>query len=269
LRPGKISAQGVLTSEMNAVIIVCMLPADLAEVAHATSAKAVYIVPTIQNPSTITLSAGRRQALADVARDVGLQIIEDDAYGMLVSAPEKALSAIAPDISYHVATLSKVLSPALRVAYVAAPNGSAMAELEAALRANTLMASPLLTGLATAWINDGTALRLRDAIRVECRTRQAIAREILPHGSFAAHPEGIQIWLATPPGVERAQFLARTGRQGLALVASEAFWVGEGAAPDAGRVSLGAPLSQAHLRLAMQRLASVMGDVAVSSDYVV
>ncbi len=246
-----------------------MRPAALADAARATSAKTLYIVPTVQNPSTITLSPARRQALADVARGAGLQIVEDDAYGLLVSEPQEALSAFAPDVSYHIATLSKVLSPALRVAYVVAPSGAATAGLETALRANTLMASPLLTGLVTAWINDGTAVRLRDAVRAECQARQAIARDTLPARSFAAHPDGIQIWLRTPVGLGREQFLARASRQGLALVASDAFWVGAGVAPEAVRVSLGAPPSQGHLRLAMQRLAAVMGDAPRTPAYVV
>lgn len=237
-----------------------MMPAALVKAARTTAARAVYVVPTIQNPATTTLSPARRHGLANAARETGLRIIEDDAYGMLVSDPLRALSAIAPEISYHVATLSKVLSPALRIAYVVAPDADTTAGLEAALRANTMMASPLLSGLATAWVHDGTAARLRDAIRGECRARQAIARDILPSDSFAAHPEGIQIWLRTPAGQGREQFVAKATRQGLALVPSDAFWVGRGDAPEAVRVSLGAPESQGHLRLALRRLVDVMGE---------
>lgn len=246
-----------------------MVPTALAAAAHAASAKAVYIVPTIQNPTTITLSCARRQALADAARETGLRIIEDDAYGMLVSKPQKALSAYAPEISYHVSTLSKVLSPALRLAYVVAPDEQATARLETALRANTLMASPLLSGLVTAWVHDGTAARLRDAVRAECQARQAIARDILPPGSFSAHPDGIQIWLRMLAGLGRQQFVAEANRQGLAWVASDAFWVGKGAAPEAVRVSLGAPPTREHLRLALRRLAAMMGEAKQETGYIV
>jgi len=246
-----------------------MMPAALAETARSTTARAVYVIPTIQNPATTTLSPARRHALTEVALRAGLRIVEDDAYGMLVSEPHRALSFIAPEITYHVATLSKVLSPALRIAYVVAPDADATAGLEAALRANTMMASPLLSGLATAWINDGTAARLRNAIRGECRARQAIARDILPPGSFVAHPEGIQIWLRTPASQGREQFLAKAVRQGLALVHSDAFWVGQGCAPDAVRVSLGAPESQEHLRLALRRLVAILSEARPMQSYVV
>ena len=45
--------------------------------------KALYCNPTLQNPTTATMSRARREALADVALRYSVPIIEDDAYAML------------------------------------------------------------------------------------------------------------------------------------------------------------------------------------------
>ncbi|MFL5279558.1 MAG: PLP-dependent aminotransferase family protein, partial [Rhodopila sp.] len=166
-----------------------MLPEALEAACREIRPKALYCVPTIHNPTTVTMPLLRRQAIADMMRRYNLPIVEDDAYGLLPSTPLPAIASLAPEISFHIATVSKVLSPALRVAFVVAPDTRQAVRLCVALRANVLMASPLLTGLLSAWIQDGTARMVVSAIRRESAARQRITREMLPAGSFDAHPE--------------------------------------------------------------------------------
>lgn len=239
-----------------------MLPDAVDAACRASRPKALYCIPTIQNPTAATMPRARRHALAETAARHGLPIIEDDAYGLLPSEPLPALAALAPGLTYHIATLSKALSPALRVAYVVAPDPGEAARLAASLRANTLMASPLLTGLATAWIRGGTAHALLDAIRRECAARQRAAREALPAGSFDAHPEGLHLWLRLPPRRGRLEFVSRVRQQGLALVPSDAFTVEGAVPPDAVRVSLGAAPGLDRLRRALRRMAAALHEDA-------
>ena len=176
-------------------------------------AKTLYSTPTIHNPTATTMPLERRHAIVEVARRNGLRILEDDAYGLLPSDPITALASLAPEITIHVATVSKVLSPALRVAYLVAPDAPAARAVSAALRANVLMASPLMTGLMTAWIEGGTAGAVISAIRRECAARQRIVREILPEGSFNAHPGGLHLWLRLPRRWDRLDFAAHLQRR--------------------------------------------------------
>ncbi|TPG55935.1 PLP-dependent aminotransferase family protein [Roseomonas nepalensis] len=238
-----------------------MLP-DAAEAAcRAQAARVLYLTPTIHNPTAATMPPARRRAIVAVARRQGLRILEDDAYGLLPSEPIPALASLAPEITVHVATLSKVLSPVLRVAYLVAPDAAAARTVSAALRAGVLMASPLLSGLMTAWIGDGTAGAIVSAVRRECAARQQIASGILPPGGFDAHPEGLHLWLRLPPHWDRLDFAAHLRRRdGLALVPSDAFWIGEGRPPDAVRVSIGAAASRDVLRPALQAVATALGD---------
>lgn len=243
-----------------------LLPEALGAACRDARPKALYCIPTIHNPTAVTMPLDRRRAIAEVARRHKLPIIEDDAYGLLPSNPLPALASLAPEIAFHVATVSKVLSPALRVAYVVAPDAHWARRLSTALRANVLMASPLLTGLMTSWVRDGTAATVVAAIRRECAARQRIAREILPAGSYDADPEGLHLWLRLPERWDRLGFLAHLRRQdGLAVVPSDAFAVTaeDGRPPpNAVRVSLGAAPSREGLRGALWSVAAALREEA-------
>src|SRR5262249_59287647 len=45
--------------------------------------KAIYLIPTLHNPTTATLGSERRKMIAEFIRKNGLFLIEDDAYGFL------------------------------------------------------------------------------------------------------------------------------------------------------------------------------------------
>jgi DNA-binding transcriptional MocR family regulator len=239
-----------------------LLPEAVDAACQESPAKALYCVPTIHNPTTVTMPPGRRRAIVEAARRHGLRIVEDDAYGLLPSRPVPAIASIAPDISFHISTVSKVLSPALRMAYLVAPDARCAGRLSATLRANVLMASPLLTSLVMAWVRDGTAGAVVSAIRRESAARQKMAQEILPAQSFDAHPEGLHLWLHLPPRWNRLDFVAHLRRQGgLAVVPSDAFAVSaKDPPPDAVRVSLGAAANRDDLRRALRFLAMVLGE---------
>lgn len=234
-------------------------PEALAAACREHRPKALYCIPTMQNPTAVTMPAERRQAIAAVLRRHGLPVIEDDAYGLLPARPIPALASFAPELAIHIATLSKVLSPALRLAYVTAPDAAATGRLAAALRANVLMASPLLTGLVTAWHGDGTSGAVLAGIRSEAAARQALARDILPASLIQAHPEGLHLWLRLPAPWDRRDFIAHLRRErGLAAVPSDAFAVGPAPAPDAVRLALGAAPTRAALEHALRAVAGAL-----------
>ncbi|MCO6416868.1 PLP-dependent aminotransferase family protein [Siccirubricoccus sp. KC 17139] len=238
-----------------------LLPEALEAACRTLRPRALYCIPTLQNPMAVTLPPERRHAIADIARRHGLPILEDDAYGLLPARPLPALASLAPELVWHVSTLAKLLSPALRLAYVAAPDAAAAGRLAAALRANVLMPSPLLSGLATGWMEDGTAARLRDAVRAEAMARQALARDILPAALITAPPEGLHLWLRLPAPWGRRDFIARLREErGLAVVPSDAFAPDPAVPPpDAVRLSLGAAPGRAALREALQAVAAMLG----------
>jgi DNA-binding transcriptional MocR family regulator len=70
-----------------------MLPEALEEACQLRRPRLLYLVPTIQNPTTATMSAQRRQALLAVAKRHDLTVIEDDPYWLLAGDAAPPLAA--------------------------------------------------------------------------------------------------------------------------------------------------------------------------------
>ena len=85
--------------------------------------EAVYCSPAHQYPLGGRMSAGRRVALVERARERGWLVIEDDYDGELRYdvAPLPLLAALAPDVVVHLGTTSKILTPTLGVGWMVAP----------------------------------------------------------------------------------------------------------------------------------------------------
>jgi DNA-binding transcriptional MocR family regulator len=235
-----------------------MLPHALDEVCVTKAPKAIYCTPTIQNPTTATMSRARRAEILAVARRHHLPVVEDAAYDLYPHEPLPALAALAPELVYHIATTAKSLTPGLRLAYIVVPEGT-QAAVTGALRATAMMASPLLVSLLTGWIRDGTAAAILAGIRAECVARQALAAAILPRHLCAANPEGLHLWLTLPEPWSRPAFLNYIRTQGLALVPSDAFTtVCDLPVPNAMRVALGVAADHGRLESALRLLAAAL-----------
>lgn len=233
-----------------------MLPDALDEVCRTRRPKLLCLNPTIGNPTTITMPEERRRAIVSVARAHGLTILEDDPYSLLAGDAPPTFATVAPDLVWYVHTVSKCLTPGMRVAYVVAPSAAARSELLPSLRAVSLMAAPLMTALLGGWIRDGVATAFLDGVREEAAARQELARKALP-AAMRAHPNGLHVWLPLPTGWDRYRLADRARRQGLAVSPSDAFRAGP-QSEEAIRISLGAVPERARLGAALDTLADIL-----------
>lgn len=227
----------------------------------------VYLNPTLQNPTAVTMPARRRKAVADIARRLDVRIVEDDPYWLLADAPPPPLATFAPDRVVYISTLSKCLTPGLRVAFVLVRDPHERERFLAALRAFALMAAPLTAALATQWILDGSADSLMQGVRNETRLRQRMARDILA-GRYDGPGDGLHVWLPLPAYWNSAQLARAADSEGIAVTPAEAFAVGGGAA-NAIRISLGSIKDRNHLRAGLQRLSLLLARRPESFDAVV
>jgi DNA-binding transcriptional MocR family regulator len=92
-------------------------PDALKSTCEQHKSKAIYLVPTLHNPTTITAWSGAPQAVADAIRNAKTSLIEDDAYGLLEPSASPIANLI-PERSYLALSLSKCIAPALRVSYL-------------------------------------------------------------------------------------------------------------------------------------------------------
>ena len=92
--------------------------------------KLVYLIPTFGNPSGATLSLERRLRVLELAARTRTLVVEDDPYGELYfdRAPPPSLLALSEQVSgsrdylVHCGSLSKILSPGLRVGWMIGPS---------------------------------------------------------------------------------------------------------------------------------------------------
>jgi GntR family transcriptional regulator/MocR family aminotransferase len=236
--------------------------AQLAALAEREPAlKAVYVTPHHHYPTTVTLGAGRRLKLLDIARQHGLAIIEDDydhEYRFdgrpilpLAARAEPGLPVI------HIGSLSKLLSPAMRQGYaVARPDILVgMAERREAIdRQGDL---PLEQALADL-IGDGELRRhSRKTRRIYEARRNLLASELTRQLgddiAFDLPAGGLAIWLRLRPGLSSEIWSANAAALGLAITPGMRFALDRADGPEGFRIGY-ASLDDDELR----RLASLL-----------
>jgi DNA-binding transcriptional MocR family regulator len=237
------------------------LPHEFEALCKSERPAAFYCNPTLQNPSTLTLCALRREALVDVALRYNVPIIEDDAYAMLPQTSPAPLATLAPELTFYVTGFAKTLGAGLRVAYVCAPTARQTQRIAGALRATSVMCSPFMSALATQWVNQGTALEVLKAIRAESAARQMIASQELDAWHYDAHPDGFHLWLPIPDkcGWSASELALQLRNRGIGAVAGAAFST-DGNPPNAIRVCLGGPQDREACREALRQIADMLHD---------
>ncbi|NIY72340.1 PLP-dependent aminotransferase family protein [Marivivens donghaensis] len=234
-----------------------ILPDALEAAIQAHGPKALYLNPTLQNPTTQTISASRRLEIAEVLNRHALTLIEDDAYGFIPAKAPAPIALHAPELTWHIGGLAKCIGAGLRLAFTIAPTPRCAHHLTQAIRALSVMPSPLSMALTTQWIEDGTADSIRRFIRSESAARQAMAAEVLQGVTFDGAENAFNLWLTLPKGVGRADVVARMARRPIGLMPSDAFTV-LGQPGEHLRVSLGGPTSREALREHLHHLSAAL-----------
>ncbi|MHA1600648.1 MAG: aminotransferase-like domain-containing protein [Alphaproteobacteria bacterium] len=222
--------------------------------------RALYCIPTLQNPTTVTMPAERRQAIVDIARRHNLPILEDDIFRRLApSPPPPPLCSLAPDLVYYVTGLSKTTAPGLRVGFVAAPAG-AIDRLASAIRTTCWIAPPIAVEIACRWIRDGSTERILNDLRREAAWRRKRTLKALDRWKIDCAPGAMHIWLHLPEPWRSTDFAAEAKRRGLGVTPAEAFSVGRRAPSHAIRACFGSLPSRDALDKALGILTEMLED---------
>ena len=232
-------------------------PEALEEAIRRHTPKAIYLNPTLQNPTTITIPERRRDVICALARRHKIPIVEDDAYGFIPTHAPAPLASIAPDLCWHIAGLAKCIGAGLRLAYVVAPDARMGWSFNSAMRALCVMASPVAAAIATRWIDDGTADTILRFIRAETMARERIAAKRLEPGTYLSDPLSFNLWLPLRNGWTRSVFVSHVRSTGLGVVPSDAFTAG-GAPPEAVRVGLGGPVTRSQIDRGLEFMAHAL-----------
>ncbi|MFJ4202954.1 PLP-dependent aminotransferase family protein [Streptomyces sviceus] len=210
-------------------------PVALEELVVRERPKLLYTVPTFQNPTGRTMSAGRRAAVASVAARCGLWIVEDDPYGELRFDGERV-----PWIAAHeevrdrvvlLGSFSKVMAPGLRLGWLRAP-GELRRACAVAKQAADLH-TPTVNQLAAArYLADRDLdAHVRRVAGVYGERRDAMLAglaEALPEGSTWTRPEGgMFLWARLPSSYDTTALLPQVVARDVAYVPGAPFYAGE------------------------------------------
>ena len=232
-----------------------MLPQTLDEAARRWNLKGVFLMPNSANPTAITMSAARRDALADVMRRHGLLVLEDDAG--LVPSPHRTFFARLPEQTVSLSGSTRLVAPGLRSACVAFP-GAMREWMLQGLHHLAIKASALDTEIMAELVLSGVAeevLRQKAKRAVEANRIFSRAFPALKAGDLRAlfHTVPLPGTAGRGPEVER-DILSR----GLRVCHSDRFHVGNGADAPFLRVSLSSCGSAVQLKRALARLAEAV-----------
>lgn len=236
-----------------------LLPDALEDACKRMRVKAIFTVPNLQNPGVVTMSLERRIALVDIARRHHVAIIEDDVYGPLLRKRLPTIASLCPELTFHVASTSKILAPGLRIGFLLTPpHGAALAA--EAVRTTAWMPAPLSTLITTRWIEDGTAQTILDAQREELKARQELARGLLPKELLKSDPACMFVWLRVPAPWRSDDFAANALARGVNTMPASAFAVDRSTIEHGVRVNLACATSRDELSRALQVLSRTLRD---------
>ncbi|CAA7612634.1 Regulatory protein GntR, HTH [Magnetospirillum sp. LM-5] len=228
---------------------------DEVDKAFAKGARLLYTTATVQNPTTATLSAERRRAIAQLARAHDAFVLEDGVHRFLDPDGPDALQVFAPERVIYLTTLSKSVSPGLRAAFAAVP-AVWKGRFDAAIGALSLALPVPLIEAACILIDEGQAIVAADRQRAEAMVRLDLAAQIL---GDELRPTGaaFNLWLPLALPWTSLSFVAEAARHGVNLAPTESFAIGR-PHQDGVRVSVTAPPDHATLERGLRILAGLL-----------
>jgi 2-aminoadipate transaminase len=252
-----------------------LLPELLAEtldrlLREGRRAKMLYTIPNFQNPSGVTLSSERRQAVVEMARDRRLLVVEDDAYGELAFSrePPPSLFSLAEGRGVlKLGTFSKTIATGLRVGWVLAQPEYVGALLGMRFEVG---GSPWVQRTVAEYSRAGALEKqiplLRDLYRRKCDLMlRALERHCSAYARWSAPEGGFFVWLELLEGID-ASVLGETAlREGVTYVPGAAFFPSQPGltAAEAGRRHVRLAFSfvkEDQIEEAVRRLAAAMKD---------
>jgi GntR family transcriptional regulator/MocR family aminotransferase len=194
--------------------------------------QAVVVTPAHQSPTGVVLSAARRSALAEWARDVDGYIIEDDydAEFRYDRHPVGALQGVAPDRVIYSGTTSKSLSPGLRLGWLVVPP-RLVEPIVAGRRVIDHATSSFLQGTYAAFLTNGDLDRhLRRTRRVYRQRRDALIAALarwLPEATPSGVAAGLQLVVTLPRDLDEAAVAHRALATGVRVYPLGNYYTGD------------------------------------------
>lgn len=212
-----------------------LIPEALPALIKQHRPKFLYTIPNFQNPTGITLTAARREALARVAAEHGLTVVEDDPYGKLryrgADIPPVKSWDTAGRVIYA-STFSKTIAPGLRTGWVVAPP-EIFNRLLILKQASDLHTSSFDQLVAHAYLTQSDPAahleKIRRAYGERFELLDTALRTEMPAGYRWTKPEGgMFLWITGPENLDALELLKRAIAEKVAFVPGRDFFPADG-----------------------------------------
>jgi 2-aminoadipate transaminase len=205
----------------------------------------VYLQPSFQNPTGVSLSADRRLELLDVIREFDVVVVEDDfaaelAYAEMSSPLRTSEGA---ERVVYLKSFSKLLAPALRVAVMVAPG-----RYERALREVQHGMDPFPSALAQSIVARCLGMpefrqhigRVRGLLEARWQTMNGALETRMPDGVRWTSPRGgLCTWIELPPPLTALELLVDVAQFGVGFAPGPVFCL-DGSGQRGARLAFGA-----------------------------
>lgn len=199
----------------------------------------IYVIPEAHNPLGGRMSVENRQRLASLARRYETPVLEDDTYGLLTyddGAPPP-LRAFDEQWVAYLGSFSKILSPALRVGWIVAPE-ELQEPLSSLKHGSDLDTATFGQRTLSAYLDTGGFPEHLEGLRSRYRERRDALLDALaehfPSDEWNTPGSGIYVWLRLDPDIDTMELLEDAiDGEGVAFCPSRIFVAGD--APDDGR----------------------------------
>jgi 2-aminoadipate transaminase len=214
----------------------------------------------------VTLSEPRRRRLVELARERELLVLEDNPYGLLRYEGDPLPPLFALDGGEYVlylGTFSKILSPGIRLGWLAAP-APVLAKVKLGKQAADLCSSSLTQKLVDAYFEQGRWRRYIADLSVLYRERRdtmldALAEFFPPEAEWTRPAGGLFIWATLPDFIDTGDLLAKAIREEqVAFVPGAAAYV-DGRGASSMRLNFSGADADA-IREGVRRIGKVIGE---------
>lgn len=224
-----------------------MLPEMLDAAAAKHGAKGVFLMPNCANPTALTMSEDRKDAICAVAERRGMLVLEDDASIRPPGKGTRPLQSRLPESTIYLSGTVRLLAPGLRAAYVSFPE-SVRERLLAGLHHATIKASPLDAEILGELVLSGAAEQIISAKASEAAKANKIFDNVFKN---CGKGDGTRLFRTLPlPGTAgRGPEIERMLREeGVRVLHSDRFAVARGEKNAFLRVSVSSAGSASRLK---------------------
>jgi DNA-binding transcriptional MocR family regulator len=233
-----------------------ILPQALEAACRRHGAQVLCLTTEAQNPTNGRMSVTRRSEIAEIARRYDLQVIEDDCYSVAES-DLPALRALAPERVWHVGSLSKTVTSALRFGWVICPTGMGDSGRLVAQH-NFFALSRPVTELCLHIFATGAAETIRTRVKAEFATRLQVMVNRLGAFDLRWQPGVPFVWLHMPQGWRASAFTRAAEAEGVLVRPADEYALVGGRAPNAVRLAVAGNLPRETFDDAVEKLARLL-----------